>query len=353
MQEKKLQHKENTISFLKKIKQKIFFLLRLNHHPVIKVYNGFGNKEKVIVLGHVLKLSPYPRVTYRKNWITNLFSMIRMFMVLPYPDAKIVIEWDGQLYPYHSEKDGFFRLEILPDNIPGEGWHTVSVKLDEKKYHARHISGTGSIYVPFASQNGYISDIDDTFLISYSARLRRRLYTLFTKNAHSRIPFEGVVNHYQLLASSGQEGKNSNPFFYVSGSEWNLYDFLVEFARKNEMPRGVFLLSQIKNIKGIFSSGQKDLRTKFMRIVRIIEAYPHLKFILLGDDSQQDPEIYLSIVSHFPDKIIAVYMRNIREKNTEKVKLIIKEMEGRGIACCYFKHSADAVLHSKKTGLIL
>jgi phosphatidate phosphatase APP1 len=353
MQEKKLQHKENTISFLKKIKQKIFFLLRLNHHPVIKVYNGFGNKEKVIVLGHVLKLSPYPRVSYRKNRVINLFSMIRMFMVLPYANAKILVEWEGEFYPSHSEKDGFFRVEISPDIIPEEGWHAVSVKLDEKKYHARKISGTGSIYIPFGSQNGYISDIDDTFLISYSARLRRRLYTLFTKNAHSRMPFEGVVNHYQLLASSGQEGKNSNPFFYVSGSEWNLYNFLVEFARKNEMPRGVFLLSQIKNIKGIFSSGQKDLRTKFMRIVRIIEAYPHLKFILLGDDSQQDPAIYLSIVQHFPDKIIAVYMRNIHEKNTEKVKLIIKEMESKGIACCYFKHSADAVLHSKRTGLIL
>ena len=353
MQEKKLPHKENTISFLKKIKQKIFFFLRLNHHPVIKVYNGFGNKEKVIVLGHVLHLSPYPRKTYRRNWIINLFSILRLFLVIPYSNAKIRVEWNGQSYPCHTEEDGFFRLEITQNKIQEEGWHNVSVKLDEEKYHSRNIFGKGRIYIPFASQNGFISDIDDTFLISYSARLRRRIYTLFTKNAHSRKPFEGAVNHYQLLASSGQAGKNSNPFFYVSGSEWNLYDFLVEFADKNGLPKGVFLLSQLKDIKGIFSSGQKDLRTKFMRIVRIVEAYPHLKFILLGDDSQQDPEIYLSIVSHFRDKIIAVYLRNIHEENFEKVKAIISEMESKGVACCYFKHSAEAVLHSKEIGLII
>jgi phosphatidate phosphatase APP1 len=353
MSEKNLNHKENTISFLKKIKRKVFSLLRLNHHPVIKVYHGFGNNEKIIVLGQVLKLSPYPRQTYRENWIINLFSILRLFMVIPFPNAKVVVEWEGNFYPTQSESDGFFRLEISPPNSPKEGWHQVSVKLEEEKYKARNISGIGSVYIPFASQNGFISDIDDTFLISYSARLRRRLYTLFTKNAHTRKPFEGVVNHYQLLANSGQEGKMANPFFYVSGSEWNLYDFLIEFSKKNQLPKGVFLLSQLKNIKGIFSSGQKDLSTKFMRIVRIVEAYPHLKFILLGDDSQHDPEIYLSIVSHFPDKIIAVYLRNIHKKNFEKVKLIITEMESKGVSCCYFKHSAEAVSHSKKIGLII
>ena len=353
MTENKLNHKENTISILKKIKRKVFFLLRLNHHPVIKIYHGFGNKEKIIVLGHVLRLSPYPRVTYRKNWLINLFSILRLFMVVPYSNAKINIEWEGDFYPTQTEKDGFFRFEISPVNPPQEGWNPVSVYLLEEKYEGKNIVGIGSIYIPSASQNGFVSDIDDTFLISYSARLKRRIYTLFTKNAHSRKPFEGVVNHYKLLANSGQEGKNSNPFFYVSGSEWNLYDFLVEFGLKNELPKGVFLLSQLKDLKGIFSSGQKGLRTKFFRIVRIVEAYPHLKFILLGDDSQEDPEIYLSIVSHFPNKILAVYLRNIHEKNADKVNSIISEIESNGVSCCYFKHSADAILHSKKIGLII
>lgn len=352
MQEKRL-HKEKKISFLKKIKEKIFNFLRLNYHPQIKVYNGFGNDRMIVVLGHVLRLAPYPRVTYRKSRIVNLFSVIRLFMVIPFSGAKVSIQWDGIAYTANTGNDGFFRLEIFPSKPPSKGWHPVLVDLVNLKEGKAPVRGAGSVYIPSASQNGFISDIDDTFLISYSARnIRRRLYTLFTKNAHTRSFFEGVQNHYALLASSGQSS-TENPFFYVSGSEWNLYDFLVEFARKNEFPKGVFLLSQIKDLKGLWSSGQKDLKTKFMRIVRILEAYPQLKFILLGDDSQKDPEIYASVVSHFPDKIIAVYIRNLHDDNREKVLKLISGMEANGIACCYFKHSAEAILHSKKTGLII
>jgi phosphatidate phosphatase APP1 len=63
-----------------------------------------------------------------------------------------------------------------------------------------------------------------------------------------------VVNHYQLLATSGQITNNSNPFFYVSGSEWNLYDFIVEFFRINNLPKGVFLLNQLKAFSQFWKS---------------------------------------------------------------------------------------------------
>ncbi|MDQ2720542.1 MAG: App1 family protein [Bacteroidota bacterium] len=352
MTNKNLTHKEKKISLVKKIKHKIFFLFRLNNHPVIKVYNGFGNHEKFIVLGHVLKLSPMPRKTYRHNWVTNLFSILRLFMVVPFSSAKVSMEWRGITCHTKTEKDGFFRFEIFQSGAPVEGWQSVTVKLEEDKYQMRDIHGCGQIYIPFPSQLAFISDIDDTFLVSHSSRLRRRLYVLFTKNAHTRKPFEGVVNHYQLLACSGQVGSNTNPFFYVSGSEWNLYDFIVEFSLANKLPKGVFLLSQMKKIKEFWKSGQNNLSTKFMRIVRIVEAYPHLQFILLGDDSQQDPFIYSSIVSHFPQKIIAVYIRRIDKSNNEKVQLALEEIEKNGVSCCYFKHSAEAVIHSKKIGLI-
>jgi len=189
-------------------------------------------------------------------------------------------------------------------------------------------------------------------LISHSVHLRRRLYELLIKNAHTRKAFEGVVNHYELLAASGQINNNSNPFFYVSGSEWNLYGLIVEFFRINQLPKGVFLLSRLKRINQFWKSGQSELMTKLMRITRIIEDFPHLQFVLLGDDSQKDPEIYLSAVKHFPKKIFAVYIRCVGDSISEKVQLIINEMESNGVLCCYFKHSAEAVIHSKMIGLI-
>src|SRR5690606_20422501 len=210
------------------------------------------------------------------------------------------------------------------------GWHKVTVMLSNELLNGIVISGTGQVYIPFLSQHAFISDIDDTFMVSYSSRMRRRLFVLFTKNERTRKLFDGVIHHYQELAKSGREGDNTNPFFYVSSSEWNLYEFIVEFARFNKLPKGVFLLGQIKQIKDFLNTGQNNHATKFMRIVRIIEQYPDLKYVLLGDDSQQDPHIYASIVKHFPEKILAVYIRRIHSPNYEKVQPVINEMHNNG-----------------------
>lgn len=346
------ENKEKKNSLVKKIKRKLFSLLRLNHHPVIKVYHGYGNNEKIIVIGHVLKLSPFPRQTFRSNWIVNLFSMLRLFMVIPFADARISIHWQDEIFYTTAGDDGFFRFEIFPKMPVSPGWQKVLVRLEEEKNRLRVIQCEGEIYVPFSSQHGFISDIDDTFLISHSARLRRKLYVLFTKNAHSRKPFKGVVHHYELLATHNQVNGNCNPFFYVSGSEWNLYSLIIEFSRVNKLPKGIFLLNTMKDLLQIWKSGANNLMTKFTRIIRIIEAFPHLQFVLLGDDSQIDVKIYLSVVKHFPGKIFAVYIRQVGKKKNPETEDRIKEIESMSVHCCYFKHSSEAVIHSEMIGLV-
>ena len=344
-------NKVKKVSFLNRLQNKIHFWFRLNNHPVIKVYNGYGNQQHLVVFGHVLNLSSMPRKTYRKDFLTNFFSMLRLFMVKIYPGATLKLEWDGVTYETKSEDDGFFRFEWSPVNTIQPGKHQVKINL---------LNGVGTvvaeaighIYVPDVYKYAIISDIDDTFLISHSSNLRKRLYVLLTKNAHSRKPFEGVVNHYKLLANAGMKTGATNPFFYVSSSEWNLYEFLIDFSAKHELPEGVFLLSQLKKLKQVLKTGQGKHATKFMRIVRIVEAFPQQPLILLGDDSQQDPAIYLSVVEHFPGKISSVYLRQAYTKNYANVKQIVEKIEKAGVPCCYFKHSAEAVIHSKKIGLV-
>lgn len=211
---------------------------------------------------------------------------------------------------------------------------------------------TGEIYIPDIYKYAIISDIDDTFLISHSSNLRKRLYVLLSKNAHSRLSFDGVVNHYQLLANAGIDTGKSKPFFYVSSSEWNLYDFLREFLVQQKLPAGIFLLSQIKQLRQVFKTGQRKHATKFIRIARIVEAFPAQPMILLGDDSQQDPAIYLSLVEHFPGKVTAVYIRRTFKPNYKMVKALVDKIIAAGVPCCYFEHSAEAVIHSREIGLL-
>jgi phosphatidate phosphatase APP1 len=340
-------------TFWEKLWQKILHGFRLTDQPVVKVYHGFGNDTTLTVFGHVFHFSPVPRKHYSKNFLTNTFALLRLFMVRPYKRAHLKMQWNDQWIYTQSEKDGFFRFEWIINAPLQPGWHEVNVLLLGRDKEGISIaSGKGNVYVPYSNQYAFISDIDDTFLISHSSNLRKRLFVLLTENAHSRRSFEDVVRHYQLLSRAGARHAESNPFFFVSSSEWNLYDYIREFAIKQELPQGVYLLNQVKQFSQLWKTGQNNHSTKFMRIVRILEAFPTQKFILLGDDTQEDPTIYASIISHFPHKILAVYLRKVRKITKETVLPAIEQMKAAGVICCYFSHSSEAISHSISIGLI-
>ena len=335
-------------------KDSILTWLRLTHFPVVKVYPGYGDKDEILVYGHVLSMGPTPRKKYTDTLLINMFSFLRLFIVRPKANALVRLEWNGEIHETRTAKDGFFKLEWKPVNMVTAGWDFVRVSyVSDDGSNAVIAYAEGSIFIPHASRYSFVSDIDDTFLISHSSNLRKRLFILFTKNAQSRKPFEGVVKHYQLLAKAGATNDMPNPFFYVSSSEWNLFDYIKEFCRKNELPQGVFLLSQMKQLKDFLKTGQGKHAEKYVRIVRILKAFPHHKYVLLGDDSQQDPKIYASIVRDFPGIIFAVYLRHIHHKNESTTQRLIEQIEASGVHCSYFIHTEEAIAHSQKIGLIV
>lgn len=335
----------------KSLRSRLLQFFGLTDELVIKVYHGYGHAEQLVIYGHVFSLSPLPRKKYRKSVLFNAMALLRLFMVRPVGEVNLQMEWQGKLHTTTADKDGFFKFEWKDEPPLEHGLHPVVVQMvNEKKEVIR--DGKGTVYIPHATQYGFISDVDDTFLISHSANLRKRLFVLFTQNARSRKPFEGVVKHYQLLTQGNTTADAPNPFFYVSSSEWNLYDYLLEFTRVNELPPGIFLLNVLKQFKQLLKTGQNNHQTKFTRIVRILEGFPKQRFVLLGDSSQHDPYIYEAIVKHFPKQIHAVYIRDVYHKNKEKVVDVLKNIELAGVPCCFFSHSSEAILHSKKIGLI-
>jgi phosphatidate phosphatase APP1 len=275
-------------------------------------------------------------------------------MVRPKAHALVKLEWNGEVHETHTAEDGFFKFEWKPVNPVTAGWVSVRVSyIADDGNNSVMAYSEGSIFVPHASRYSFISDIDDTFLISHSSNLRKRLYILFTKNPQSRKPFEGVVKHYQLLAKAGAPHDLPNPFFYVSSSEWNLFEYIREFCRKNELPQGVFLLNQMKQLKDFLKTARGKHAEKYVRITRILKAFPHHTYVLFGDDSQQDPKIYASLVRDFPGKIFAVYLRRIHQKNESTTRGLIEQIEASGVHCSYFIHTAEAIAHSQKIGLIV
>lgn len=273
-------------------------------------------------------------------------------MVKPLAYAAVELRFRGQVIAGHCEHDGFFRFEwSSPEHLPA-GRHEVTVACVVTDAHT-HAVAEGYVLVPHVTQYAFISDIDDTIMRSYSATIFRRLYELLRHNPERRRLFTETVSYYHKLATTHTRDELSNPFFYVSSSEWNLFDYLQRTFHYNRLPEGVFLLNQIKRWFELFRTGKTGHSGKLMRIARILAAFPQQQFVLLGDNSQDDPKIYKAIAERHPGKIYAVYIRNVRPSRSEETTALLASLEARNqVEVCLFSETADALAHAQRIGLL-
>lgn len=318
----------------------------------VKVYHGYGHTHNLVVYGHVLAGKSVGPSKYTNNPILNIIHLTKLFFVKPIPNVKVSLQWGNQQFYSTTESDGFFKFEWESDTEVSAGWHQVIVHLLNNQTLITS-SGEGKIFVPHSTQYGFISDIDDTVLVSHSANTGKKLRVMFTKNPRSRKTFADVVKFYQLLSLAHTTADLLNPFFYVSSSEWNLYDDLNEFFKHNGLPKGAFLLNQIKKWYQLLKTGKTKHQGKLMRVTRVLEAFPKQRFILLGDNSQSDPEIYVAIANKYPERIVALYIRNISLAKESITTKIMENIQNKEIYTCQFKHTDEAILHAKTIGLIV
>jgi phosphatidate phosphatase APP1 len=317
----------------------------------LKVYHGYGHTHNLVVYGHVFRFKAKTTQNFSENLFVNIVHLFKLFVVKPFPFIKVRLYFYDQIVDQKTEYDGFFKFEWKANHEVRAGWHDVKVEAfdEDNKVIAQ---GEGKIFVPHITQYAFISDIDDTIMISHSATMARRLRELFIKNPRTRKTFASVVDYYQRLAKAHTAEAQPNPFFYVSSSEWNLYDYLLETFRFNGLPEGTFLLNQIKRWKNLFRVGKTGHQGKLLRVMRIIDAFPNQLFVFFGDNSQQDPQIYHAIAKKYPLKVAAIYIRNVRPSRTKATKVLLNELDQHAIKTCLYLHSDEALLHSKEIGLI-
>jgi phosphatidate phosphatase APP1 len=189
-------------------------------------------------------------------------------------------------------------------------------------------AAVAKVLVPLPeAQFGIISDIDDTITFSSATNYLRMAKIVFLGTAYSRLPFKGVASFYRGL-EKGTVGRPVNPFFYVSSSPWNLYDVLRDLFEYRSIPAGPLLLQDygIDLTKLIHDSHHDH---KLRSIKDVFDKYPHLRFLLIGDSGQADPEIYREIVRLYPDRVLAVYIRDVTHppERDEAVRKLAAEIE--------------------------
>lgn len=165
---------------------------------------------------------------------------------------------------------------------------------------------------PASATFGVISDIDDTVLQSNVVQAARHIAF---GNARTRLPFPGVAAFYRALhhGASGAAVGAANPIFFVSSSPWNLYDVISDFLDLQAIPAGPVLLRDWDVRPGAHAAKGHHTH-KLSHITRIFDTYPSLPFILIGDSTQEDPEIYRQVVAEHPSRVLAVYIRNVHAR---------------------------------------
>ncbi|WP_411766649.1 App1 family protein [Winogradskyella sp. A3E31] len=277
---------------------------------------------------------------------------------IKYVDLNIKLS-SGKILKTKTDDHGYFTvdesIEGLDKLTNSEGWLSFEASYSDvniKRTIQNNNRFPGEVLIPaLDSDFGVISDIDDTILhtgvVSY-LKWRVIFNTIF-RHAKNRSPLKGAADFYHKL-HRGKSGDKANPIFYVSHSPWNLYRYLELFLKQNDFPKGPILLRSFKTIFKRKEEGEKPQKQK--EIINLLNTYPNLSFILIGDSGEHDPDIYIEIAEAFPNRIKAIYLRSVKHK---KKILRVKDLLGsfKSVPALLVESSEQAIEHARQNGFII
>jgi phosphatidate phosphatase APP1 len=304
---------------------------------IILPYLGYGTAQKLTVCGRVLEDEGFlPAADADTRW-RNLVRFYKRLESDEVPGARLRARFLGIETEATTDSEGYFRLTLEPRGRLGPGpWQEIALELLHPPGGAR---ATAQVLVPSErAKFGVISDIDDTIVSSHVTNKLKMILTVALSNARTRKPFTGVAAFYRALHAG------VNPLFYVSKSPWNLYAPLVEYLEVQGLPIGPLILRDF----GI--SLKSNHKTE--AIEDILATYPKLKFILIGDSGEEDPEIYSDIVHRFPARISVIYIRSVNPKRINEIQKLAEEAARTGCQLVLAPEAELAAAHAAASGLI-
>ena len=268
----------------------------------IEAYGGHGGADGVVVRGRVLDDPPPSEAVDGEGAGSAVLRSLRNFVTDELADVPLRVSVAGATAETVTDEEGYFLVHLHPDPADLDApWSvgTVELRGDYRGLTGPHTTPI-EVRVPGPDARfGIVSDVDDTILETGVERVGHMVKQTLTGSALTRTPFPGAAELYRDLAA------DVNPVFYVSSSPWNLHAFLSAFLRHREFPWGPVLLRDLLGT----DAGREP---KHGRIEEILDLHPQLKFVLIGDSGEKDPEIYAEIVRTHPGRILAVYIREVR-----------------------------------------
>lgn len=276
----------------------------------IAAYRSYGTPRRLGVQARVLVDRGLRESTGPAGAWENLAGIYRRFHSWEVPGARVRARFGEIEQEFIADEEGYVEGWLdLGETEAHRGWNEVELTVTEPT-RDEEVRATAAVMVPDRSAEfGIVSDLDDTVIATNVTKRLAMLQSVLLHNAHSRLPWEGVADLYESLCR-GSDGERNNPIFYVSGGPWNLYDIYDDFLRLQKVPHGPIELSDFGFTTEVFIHPKHE-EHKSARIAEILETYPELQFVLIGDSGEKDAPIYVDLAKSHPGRVRMIYIRDV------------------------------------------
>lgn len=283
--------------------------------PRIRPYFGYRNTRRLKISGRALRAAE-PDWS-RSGTFGKLRTVFAHFASREVPGVVVTLEARcGQQTVTSTgttDGEGYVHFDVdlgadwpLPDRTR---WETVTLR-----WVARGTARDCEAYVlaPGAETRlAIVSDIDDTIVETGAHDLVRNWRRVLAQMPGERLPVPGAAEIFGRLggAVAGDTlSASERPFFYVSSSPWNLFDYLFAFQKAHGLPHGPMFLRDWGFNRATLGRGSHGAH-KAAAIGGLVEFYSDVRFALIGDSTQADATAYAEAVRAHPDRVAGVLIR--------------------------------------------
>lgn len=269
--------------------------------PRAEPYAGYGAPGWVRVLGRAVLAAPEStgrEVAERDAEATGrTVRGWRSFVTAQLGGAVVRVEIGDRTHEVTADRGGYVDIVVEADLTPG--WHRVRLVLGGQAVEAP------VLVVDPEAEVGMVSDIDDTVMVTALPRPLLAAWNAFVLHENARRVVPGMAGLYRRWTATHPHA----PVFYLSTGAWNVAPALRRFLQRHGYPAGPLLLTDWGPTNtGWFRSGQAH---KDAALRRLREEFPGIRWFLVGDDGQHDPEIYGEFAAEHPESVDAVAIRQL------------------------------------------
>jgi phosphatidate phosphatase APP1 len=274
---------------------------RRGWEPRVEPYTGYAGPGWVRVMGRALLAPPGTtagEVAERdRASAERTVRGWRSFVTVPVPDALVRVTVGGREHEVRADRGGYVDTVLDADLEPG--WASASLSLGGASAEAP------VLVVPPGPRTAIVSDVDDTVMVTALPRPLLAAWNSLVLHEHARRAVPGMAGLYRRWI----DAHPGTPTFYLSTGAWNVAPALRRFLERHGYPAGPLLLTDWGPTNtGWFRSGTEH---KLRTLRRLLDEFPDLTWVLVGDDGQHDPRIYAQVAAERPDRVRLVAIRNL------------------------------------------